>query len=328
MSERPTAGPPVRGLVAAAGLGGPGSGLAELLDTALHHRLGRDAAAVTVLSDGQPTPADADVLAVMGHRRDLLTRWLTPGIHWVHVLATGVDGFPFDLLGDRELTCSRGASSLAIAEFTLAAMLAFEKHLPEVWLTEPPPHWHLANLGTLAGRTLGLVGLGAIATETARRAMAFQMRVVAFRRRAVSSPVPGVRVSASLPAMLAESDHVVVAAPATPGTRHLLDEATFAAMKRGVHLVNVSRGSLVDQEALRQALDDGRVARATLDVVEPEPLPSGHWLYRHPGVRLSAHVSWSAPDTLARTMDDFARNLLRYRAGEPLDGVVDVDAGY
>ena len=251
------------------------------------------------------------------------------GIRWVHALAAGVDRFPFDQLGDRILTCSRGASAPAIAEFVLATMLAFEKELPDTWVSEPPEHWNIAALGTLSGKTLGLVGIGAIGAEVARRALPFGMRVVACRRRTSEPPpVEGVEVTASLTDVLAQADHVVVTAPATPATTHLLDADAFAAVKPGVHLVNIARGTLVDQDALRDALDHGRVARASLDVVDPEPLPAGHWLYSHPRVRVSPHVSWSAPGTMDRTIKLFAENLARYRAGEPLAGVVDAEAGY
>jgi len=120
----------------------------------------------------------------------------------------------------------------------------------------------------------------------------------------------------------------VLAAPATRETQHLMDAAAFGALKSGAHLVNIARGSLVDQTALRAALDDGRVARASLDTVEPEPLPEGHWLYTHPSVRLSPHVSWSAPGTMDKTVRLFAQNLARFRSGDALDGIVDPVAGY
>jgi len=100
----------------------------------------------------------------------------------VHVLGAGIDRFPLDVVGDRTLTCSRGAGAPAIAEFVLAAMLAFEKQLPESWITEPPHQWSTATLGGLAGRTLGVVGLGSIGTQVATRALAFDMKVVALRR--------------------------------------------------------------------------------------------------------------------------------------------------
>ena len=185
-----------------------------------------------------------------------------------------------------------------------------------------------ANLGGLRGRTLGLIGLGAIGQEVARRALAFDMNVVAVRRQQGPSSVDGVTMLDSLPALLATSDHVVVAAPATPDTRHLLSTAEFAAMKPTAHFVNVSRGSLVDQEALLAALDAGQLTMASLDTVEPEPLPAGHPLFSHPQVRLSAHISWSSPDSMLRTLELFIGNLRRYRAGEPLEGVVDLNAGY
>jgi phosphoglycerate dehydrogenase-like enzyme len=92
--------------------------------------------------------------------------------------------------------------------------------------------------------------------------------------------------------------------------------------------VNIARGSLVDQDALRIALDEGRVARASLDVVDPEPAPAGHWMYEHPRVRLSPHISWSMPESNDLLYATFRDNLARWKAGEQLDGVVDVTAGY
>ncbi len=128
--------------------------------------------------------------------------------------------------------------------------------------------------------------------------------------------------------MLPEADHLVLTAPATEATRHLVDAAALAVVKPGVHLVNIARGSLVDQDALRAALDDGRVAMASLDTVDPEPLPDGHWMYDHPGVRLTPHISWSMPGALDHLYDSFLGNLVRRSRGEPLHGTVDVAAGY
>jgi phosphoglycerate dehydrogenase-like enzyme len=270
----------------------------------------------------------ADALLTFAPRPDVLDRALEMGVRWVHVLATGVDSIPLEQLKRCVVTCSRGASSVPIAEFVLATMLAFEKQLPQSWLDEPPEQWNIANLGGLRGRTLGLIGLGAIGQEVARRALAFDMSVAAVRRQNGPSPIEGVTVLDSLPALLATSDHVVVAAPATVATRHLMSGPEFAAMKPTAHFVNVSRGSLVDQEALLVALDAGQLSMASLDTVEPEPLPAGHPLFSHPRVRLSAHISWSSPDSMLHTLELFIENLRRFRTGEPLEGVVDLDAGY
>ncbi len=302
-------------------------GLSTVFGPALLEAVGDDAAGVTVLGSGESSPPDAQVLATIGTRREDLAPLLTEAVSWVHVLGTGVDGFPFDLLGDRTLTCSRGASAVAISEFVLAAMLAFEKGLPGIWIDSPPAWWGAAALGSLAGRSLGLIGLGAIGSGVAKRALAFDMTVRALRRSTAEGP-PGVTVVSELHELLSESDHVVVAAPGTPATHRLLDAAAFAAMRDGAHLVNVARGSIVDQEALIDALDNGHVRMATLDVAEPEPLPAGHVLYTHPKVRLSAHVSWSAPGTLQMTLQLFAENVRRYASGERLAGVVNAALGY
>jgi phosphoglycerate dehydrogenase-like enzyme len=249
-------------------------------------------------------------------------------VGWVHLAGTGIDSFPRELFDGRTVTNARGASAIPIAEFVLAGMLAFEKRLPETWIEQPPEHWNFAPLGWLNTRTLGLVGLGGIGVAIAERALPFGMKVRALRRRPEPSPLEGVEMVGSLEELLPEADHLVLAAPATPRTRHLINAESLALVKPGVHLVNIARGALVDQDALRVALDDGRVAMATLDTVDPEPLPEGHWLYSHPKVRLSAHVSWASPAGMDRTLEIFVDNLRRYAAGEQVLHVVDADEGY
>ena len=251
------------------------------------------------------------------------------GVRWVHTVGTGVDRFPLDVIGDRLLTCSRGASAMPIAEWVLAQMLAFEKELPDVWLRERPTSWNFRpTMGGLLGRTLALVGIGGIGPAVAERALPFRMRVRALRRRAAPSPIPGVELATSLDDLVATADHLVLVAPATEDTRGLIGEAALRVVKPGVHLVNVARGSLVDEDALRRALDDERVALASLDAVEPEPLPGGHWMYGHPRVHVSAHVSWNGPGGEDVLVGKFIENLRRRLRGEPLEGVVDVAAGY
>ncbi len=278
--------------------------------------------------DAPVLDAEAVVTLLDDHSRAQLEATLSDSVQWVHVFAAGVDGFPFELLGDRVLTCSRGASAVAIAEFTLAVMLAFEKQLPGSWIDGPPGEWGRANLGGLAGKTLALVGLGAIGTEVARRALAFDMDVVAVRRTSAPPPIDGIEMTSALHDALARADHVVVAAAATGATHHLLDDEAFDALKPAAHVVNISRGSLVDQDALLRAIDRGAVAQASLDVTDPEPLPAGHPLYAHPNVRISPHISWSSADTVRRTIEIFVDNLARWRAGDPLAGRVDPSAGY
>jgi phosphoglycerate dehydrogenase-like enzyme len=272
---------------------------------------------------------DADVL-VASHKSAAILD-LARKVPWVQVFGTGVDGLPGEIYDGRVVTCARGAGAVPISEFVLATMLAFEKQLPDTWIHEPPRHWGWTQLGGLAGRTVGIVGMGGIGRAVAVRALAFGCDVVGLRRRAGPSPVDGARMAPSLADLLPEADHLVIAAPATAATRHLVDAAALERVKPGVHLVNIARGTLVDQDALRVALDDGRVAVASLDVVEPEPLPAGHWLYDHPKVRLSAHVSWSSPWLTERMVSQVCDNIRARMAGTPLPelfGVVDPAAGY
>jgi phosphoglycerate dehydrogenase-like enzyme len=250
------------------------------------------------------------------------------GVRWMHLPGTGIDSWPRELLEGRTVTCSRGLSAIPIAEFVLASMLAFEKDIPKVWLSEPPEQWNMAQLGELAGKTCALVGVGGIGMAVARRALGFEMQVRALRRTSKPADDARIEIVTELDDLLASADHLVLAAPGTPATKHLLDADALSKVKPGVHLVNIARGSLIDQDALLVALDDGRVAMASLDTVDPEPLPAGHWMYSHPKVRLSAHVSWASPKAGARMFETFAANLRRYVDGEPLVGVIDVDEGY
>lgn len=284
---------------------------------------------VQVPSEG-PIPASlrGEVLLAFTWGSPNLVELVEHGVEWIHTVGTGIDGFPMDAVGERLFTCARGASAIPMSEWTLGAMLNFEKQLPQRWARRPPEQWNFAKLGGLHGRTVGLLGLGAVAEAIATRAIAFGMHVRAIRRTEKPSSIPEVEIAPNLDDLLASADHLVVALAATPETRHIIGRAALAKVKPDVHLVNVARGALVDQDALREALDAGRVARASLDVADPEPLPAGHWLYQHPQVFLTPHVSWSMPGSLDWILATFEDNLQRYLAGEPLTGVVDRSAGY
>lgn len=281
-----------------------------------------------------PPPAGtrADVLLIPPWEPPHFDALLATGVRWIHTVGTGVDRIPLARLGDRVLSCSRGASGIPIAEWVMAALLAYAKDLPAIWLDAAPDPETAAwpRLGGLYGAHLGLVGLGGIGAAVARHAHSFGMRISACRRSGARSELPGVEIVDDLASLFATCDAIVLALPLTPATRRIVDASVFDAIPagRGLHLVNVSRGGLIDQDALRPALDDGRIARATLDVTEPEPLPAGHWLYSHPAARISAHVSWNAPGALDLLLDTFIENLRRHRAGLPLSGLVDRDAGY
>jgi phosphoglycerate dehydrogenase-like enzyme len=256
-----------------------------------------------------------------------------PGrLQWVHLASAGIDFFPPWLLDVPLVTCSRGVAAVPIAEYVLAAVLTHEKN----WSTlqvDGARRWRdtfqrvdRQPSASLRGRALGIAGYGAIGREVARLGQAFGMQVTVLRRG--GAPVEGVQSAASIEQLLAASDHLVLALPITPETRHLVNAATLAHARPGLHLVNIARGALVDQQALLHALDEGHLSGATLDVTDPEPLPEGHRLYRHPRVRLTPHVSWAAQDAGEATARKFVANLSRFLAGELLEDVVDRARGY
>jgi phosphoglycerate dehydrogenase-like enzyme len=285
---------------------------------------------IAIPRDGElPDGIAGDVLLTSPVGSPTLPEVLRRGVRWVHTVGTGVDRFPLDLLTpDVTLSCSRGASAIAIAEWSLTMMLAFEKQLPDSWMTEPAERWFRADLGTLYGKTLAIVGLGGIGERAARLARPFDMHIKALRRSLRPAETEGVEIVASLAEVLHDADHVLIAAPLTAETRHMINAESIGWMKPGVHLVNIARGGHIDQDALRVALDSGHIARASLDTVDPEPLPEGHWLYSHPSVRLSAHISWSMPEAQGLLYDTFRVNLHRYLEGRDLINVVDVQLGY
>ena len=252
---------------------------------------------------------------------------MSTGVRWVQLAGTGVDGLAPEVRSAPLLTSARGASAVAIGEYVLAVMAAFARNFPLNWLDGPPPTWNFQEARPLAGATVGIVGFGGIGRRVARLAQAFDMRVMAVRRHRSQGVTDGVELVASIGELMEAVEHLVLAAPATASTRHIVNADSLAAAQPGLHLVNIARGSLVDHDALRRALDDGTVARASLDVTDPEPLPAGHWLYEHPKVFLTPHASWTGPPPLAAAVELFCDNLERYLTGDDLHGVVG-DDGY
>lgn len=281
-------------------------------------------------TEALPDTIDCEVLLInvlqSAHLANILER--APGLRWIHIFGTGVDGFPLHLLSDQTVTCSRGASAIPIAEWTLAMMLAFEKDLPKAWVNEAPERWFFHDMGCLEGKTLGIVGFGGIGQAIAKRALAFDMKVLAKVRTPRPSTMPGVEMCSELETLLAASDHVVLALPATAESKYLINTNTLSVLKPSAHLINIARADIIDQEALHDALNNEQLARASLDVVEPEPLPEGHWLYSHPRVRVSPHISWSSPRMTQRLLQVFVDNVSAWHKGEALFGIVDREAGY
>jgi phosphoglycerate dehydrogenase-like enzyme len=183
------------------------------------------------------------------------------------------------------------------------------------------------------GSTVGIVGLEQIGSETARLAKAVGCRVIGMRRSVVEllTDVEGVDLllpPTELPRLLGASDFVVLAAPATSETEALLNAATLRLMKPTAFLINIARGSLVDEAAVAEAIASGRLAGAALDVFEPEPLSADSALWDLPGVFVTPHISFASEHFLSRQLDLAKENLSRYLKGEPLINQIPPARGY
>ncbi|CAN7377370.1 NAD(P)-dependent oxidoreductase [Phenylobacterium sp. LjRoot225] len=277
---------------------------------------------------------DADMLLVRpspawrGHRgAPRPAAW--PGrLKWVYSASVGVDVYPRWLLDAPLVTCGRGVASEEIADYVIAAIYLQAKDLERV-RARSLEEWKQAPLGRVTGSTVGIIGLGAIGAAVAQRALALGARVTAVRRqRHLPSPVPGVDLLDDLRAVVASADHLVLALPATAATRSVIDADLLSHARPTAHLINIARGSVLDQEALLAALDAGQLGFATLDVTEPEPLPADHRLWTHPRVRLTPHISSNYTLVRDALFEKVAANLERFLRGEPLADIVDPLEGY
>lgn len=253
-------------------------------------------------------------------------------LEWIHVAAAGVDTLMFDELADSDVvvTNARGVFDRPIAEFVLGAVLAFAKGLHRSYELQLERTWQHRETLTVAGSTALVVGTGAIGREIARLLRAAGMEVRGAGRTArESDPDFGwVVPSSDLVRHVPWADHVVVVAPLTAQTRGLVDKEVLAAMKPTAHLVNVGRGPIVDEEALVAALHDGRIAGASLDVFETEPLPADHPLWNAPGAVVTPHMSGDAVGWLDTLAKQFADNAQRWFDGAGLVNVVDKKLGF
>jgi len=293
------------------------SQLEPFFNTALEEEFG-----LTVLPvpRGVPQSLPEDVVALVAAPMDPVavrpTGWPF-GLQWIQLVTSGTDKHPAWLPRTVPTATGRGVAAGQIAEYALAAILYQAKRLDTLWVHDPQA-WNAGPLGSIAGSTVGVIGLGAIGGALARKLLALDAKVLALRDRPLPSPIEGVEILHDIAALLAHCDHVVLAAPATPRTRHLLNRTTLASAKPGLHIVNVARGELIDDDALLWALASGSIGAATLDATVPEPLPAGHPFYTHPRIRLSPHTAAIGRLSRYALARKTAENHQRWLSGRPL----------
>jgi glyoxylate/hydroxypyruvate reductase A len=259
---------------------------------------------------------------------------LAPNLRWIQAIGSGVGQFVSARLPEGGIVLTNGASigAVSIAEWTLARILQILKRLPEHDARSREHRWVMAHGTQLEGRTVAVVGLGAIGREVAKRARAFGVHLIGLRRHwSPSQTDPDVDELSgpdALHEVLARSDIVVAAAPGTADNENLFDAAAFAAMRPGSIFVNVGRGMLVDEDALMASLHTGRLRAAAIDVARTEPLPPDSPLWTTPNLYISPHSSAGSDEYARRAFDLFCDNLSRFVGGKPLVNIVDLSTGY
>ncbi len=252
-------------------------------------------------------------------------------LKWLNSIYAGVEHFPLEQLKSQGtiLTNGAGLNSAPIAEFAVMMMLAAAKRSDtildnqrqHVWLETPPGTAEIDDSKAL------IIGYGGIGQQIAKKLSGFDVEITAVRRSA--SDDPNVIGLDDWRERLGEFDWVFVSAPATSETQHLLGADEFAAMKSSAWLINVARGSLVDQDALITALESKSIGGAVLDVTDPEPLPKEHPLWDAPNCIITMHLSGQAQTRMfQRAAARFVENLKRFQDGEEMIAVADFDRGY
>ena len=273
----------------------------------------------------------AEVAIALDVPPDIAT--VAPNLRWIQAIGAGIDHLlDTDLPPEITVTNAAGVAAAPIAEFAIGRLIQVWKHFDVIDEQQRAKSWKPV-FGSLAeGRTIGIIGLGAIGSEVAVRARAFGMHTIGTRRSyrpGLTHPAVDELLGADdLLEVLGRCDAVVVSAPGTSDTENLFDDAAFAAMKPGAIFCNVGRGSLVDEGALIAALESGQVGAAILDVTRQEPMPDDDPLWDAPNIYISPHCSTSQERYNDKLFALFADNLARYSRGEELRNVVDLTAGY
>lgn len=263
-----------------------------------------------------------------------------PRLRWVQSPAVGVGSlmFPELLASAVVITSARGIRARSIAEHVVGVTIALARRLPHAIRAQAAHHWAQDELEgassgvrILDGARMGIVGLGAIGVEVARIAAPFGFRISAIRRRADHPRPEGVEevwTPDRLLDLLAQSDVIVIAAPHTLETKRLIGRREVDAIKRGAFLINVARGKMIDDAAVVEALTDGRLGGAALDVFTAEPLQPESPYWDLPNVIITPHTSGSMQDYWTPLVALFSENLRRFESGRDLLNVVDKVAGY
>lgn len=286
---------------------------------------------VTVASDNAAALKTVDNAEVVYGRFTKEMFSAAKNLRWVQVKSAGVDRLLFsELINSDVVLTNAKIHGTQIAEMIVAMMLVFMKKLHRFMQYKAKAKWQRHTPDNLLGKTIGILGLGTIGSETARKARCLGMKVIAFKKHQMPKPayVDELLGPEDLAQLQRQSDFVVVTLPLTKETRHMIGEEQLRMMKPNAYIINVSRGAVIDTEALIKALKEGWIAGAGLDVFEQEPLPEDSELWKLDNVVMTPHVSGGTPRYDELAVGVFCDNLQRYIGGKPLRNVVNKNAGY
>ena len=262
---------------------------------------------------------------------DTLVQEMT-NLQWLHVTRGGVNTYLTPTVKTRPIivTGSKGIHGTAFSEFALACIFALAKKLPECLAAQKERKWQKLATDEIAGKTLGIVGLGTVGSELARKAKALGLRVIATKRSATAKPetVDELGGPEYLPALLAQSDFVVLCLASIPSTENVIGETGLRTMKRRSYLINLTGGNAIAERLLVQALKEGWIAGAALDAFPRQPLPEDSELWNLPNVIISPRIGGVPAQKWPLLLPIFVDNLQRFLSGEPLRNVVDKELGY
>ncbi|MFJ5622648.1 D-2-hydroxyacid dehydrogenase [Peribacillus loiseleuriae] len=277
--------------------------------------------------------SEAEVLITYGE--DLENQYIRKAsrLKWIMVMSAGLEKMPFDAIIERDIlvTNARGIHKIPMAEYTFAMILLYEKKGRLLLENERNEKWDRdVKVGELNGKTMLILGTGAIGGEIARMAKAFNMKTVGVNRSGNSTEYIDriIQENALIPA-LSQADYLISILPSTHETKGFLQEEHFKAMKNSAVFVNIGRGDIVDENILLSALAKQEIAHAILDVFNPEPLAKGHPFWKMDNVTVTSHLSSRSYEYLPRAFQIFEQNLSSYLEGKSsLVNIVDPEKGY
>ena len=281
--------------------------------------------------NGQGKAAESDAVFTDDALPDELVARM-PKLRWMHVTRGGVNIYltPSVMRRPIQITGSRGIHGRSFTEFAIACIFALAKKLPQCLDLQRQKKWERINTDDVAGKTLGIVGLGTIGSELAQKAKALGLRVIATKRTVEAKPdyVDELGGPDYLPQMLPQVDFLVLCLASVPSTSGIIGEKELRSMKQSAYLINLTGGKVIDEKILARALKEKWIAGAAVDAFARQPLPPDSALWDSPNVMITARIAGAAAQKWDLVLPIFADNLRRFLAGEGLRNVVDKERGY